>query len=78
MILSKASPPNKYLYIIGANIISILHDNDNKAMPPISLYEKYKEKYKPISLSYIMYGLDWLFIINVICLNETGDVKLCN
>lgn len=78
MILSKASPPNKYLYIIGANIISILNDNDNKAIPPISLYERYKEKYNPISLSYIIYGLDWLFIINVICLNETGDVKLCN
>ncbi|WP_334312713.1 ABC-three component system middle component 6 [Aeromonas salmonicida] len=78
MILSKASPPNKYLYIIGANIISILNDNENRAMPPISLYERYNSQYKPISLSYIIYGLDWLFIISVICLSETGDVKLCN
>lgn len=78
MILSKASPPKKYLYVIGANIIEILLDNDREALPPISLYEKYKIKHNSISLSYIIYGLDWLFIIDAIYLDESGDIKLCN
>lgn len=78
MILSNISSPEKSLYVIGANIISLLTMEKHYFVDPMELYEKYKRQHPDISLSYVMFGLDWLFIIGAIKLTSTGDIELCS
>ncbi|MFQ2290598.1 ABC-three component system middle component 6 [Aeromonas enteropelogenes] len=78
MIISNVSSPERSLYVIGANIISLLSSGKHNAIDPLSLYEEFRKKYPEISLSYVLLGLDWLYIIGVIKSTPAGDIELCN
>lgn len=78
MILSNTSSPNKSLYIIGANILHILDEYEYQEISMYLLYKKYNELHGDISFSYVLFGLDWLFILNKVSVSSTGEVLLCN
>lgn len=78
MIISSSQSPQKSLLVIGANILTILKNYPFESVNPLIIMSQYNEKYNEISFSYLMFGLDWLFVINTIKLTETGDVQLCN
>ena len=78
MIVSSFHSPNKSLFVIGGNIIKTISEYQFDAINPKILYRKYNDTYKEISFSYLMFGLDWLFLAGAITLTDSGDVKLCN
>ena len=78
MIVSSFHSPNKSLFVIGANILKTINNYQFDAINPKILYRKYNDSYKEISFSYLMFGLDWLFIAGVIALTDTGDITLCS
>ncbi len=78
MIISHMSEPQKSLYVIGANILTAFKKADKKLIEPLELYEVFKGFNQNISLSYFYFGLDWLFMIDAIELDEFGNIKLCN
>lgn len=78
MIISSLQSPNKSLVIIGANILTILREYPFESINPLILMSKYNEKFDDISFSYMMFGLDWLFIIDAIKNTDNGDIELCN
>ena len=78
MIISSSQSPQKSLLIIGANILTILRAYPFESVNPLIIMSKYNEQYSAISFSYLMFGLDWLFLIDTIKLTESGDVQLCN
>lgn len=78
MIINNISVPYKSLYVIGANILSILQSNVENHIDPLDLFDKFKASNQKISLAYFNFGLDWLYMTGSIELTESGDVKLCN
>ncbi|WP_415766106.1 ABC-three component system middle component 6 [Pseudomonas sp. ZB1P45] len=78
MIISSLQSPSRSLYVIGGNILEILAALKLGSVSPVELYRRYKLEYEDISLSYLMYGLDWLFVVGAVELTETGDVMSCN
>ena len=78
MILSSSRTPEKTLYIIGANLISTIRARQFVIVSPLELFCSYKAAHGEISFAYFNFGLDWLFILDVVELTEKGDIKLCN
>ena len=78
MIISSFQSPNKSLYVIGGNIIAIIRSYQFDEMNPLTLFKKYNDVYGETSLSYVFYGLDWLFIVGAVSLTLSGDIILCN
>lgn len=78
MIVSSFQSPSKSLFFIGGNILNVIHSYQFDAIDPLILFRKYSDFYDKLSFSYLMYGLDWLFMIGAIDMNENGDIKLCN
>ena len=78
MITSNSQSPQKSRIVIGANILTILRDYPFESVNPLIIMGEYNEKYNEISFSYLMFGLDWLFLIDTLRLTESGDVQLCN
>ena len=77
MIIRNLSSPERSLYIAGANILSVLLSNIEGPIDPLELFETVKEN-NDLSLSYFIFGLDWLYMIGSIELTEFGDIKVCN
>jgi len=78
MIISSFQSPNKSLFVIGGNIIKIIQEYQFDTINPKILFIKYNELYKEISFSYLMFGLDWLFLAGAIILTDSGDIELCS
>lgn len=79
MIISQNINPKNSLYVIGANLIRIMSVRKNKNYDLIFLYEEYQKLYnKNISLNNVLYGLDWLYLLNIISYNEEkGFIQKC-
>ncbi|PKG55238.1 ABC-three component system middle component 6 [Shewanella sp. GutDb-MelDb] len=78
MIASNFQTPKKSLFVIGGNILGILKLYQFESINPIILLNKYNSEHETLSFSYLIFGLDWLFITGYIILTDTGDIKLCN
>ena len=78
MIINNLSSPYKSLYVIGASILALLRTNKYEAVDPLELYELFKKENPKISLSYYIYGLDWLYMVSLVNLTESGDITLCS
>jgi hypothetical protein len=78
MIINNLSSPYKSLYVIGASILLLLRSNKSDVVDPLELYESFKEENPKISLSYFIYGLDWLYMASLVELTESGDITLCS
>lgn len=77
MIVSNNISPTDNLYYIGGLILEILNDNYNKTLDILILYKKLVIKNKLTFVLY-SYALDWLFISNLITVNEKGEIQKCS
>lgn len=78
MIIYDVSEPKKSLYVIGATILSVLRDSHENSIDPISLFEQLHYRDDKVSLTYFYYGLDWLYLIDSIEMDCSGNIKLCS
>ncbi len=79
MIISQNMNPKNSLYMIGANLIQIMAKRKEKMYDLMFLHQEYQKEYnKNISINNILYGLDWLYMLNVVDYNtEKGLIKKC-
>lgn len=77
MIINDVAEPQKSLYVIGAGIISEIKSVNKETIDPIELFKSF-EKTRKVSLTYFHFGLDWLYLLNLIELDAHGNIKLCN
>jgi len=77
MINPKNIKPERSLYAIGGTIISVMKEFEQKEISPEVIYKRFSEVYPiEISYNYFAYSLDWLYLINVIDLEE-DKIKKC-
>lgn len=77
MIINDISEPQKSLYVIGAEILSFLVSSGTKEIDPVILFEKIYGKTNRVSITYFHFSLDWLYLLNTINLDDSGNIKLC-
>ena len=78
MIIDSDQHPEKNIYFIGANLIKILSSSKDMSLDIYSVFLKYnKESKTKISFDYLLLGMDWLFLLNLIEVNPKGDLKKC-
>lgn len=75
MLLPDNIHPEYSIYYNGSLIIKELRENNNR--PIFDLYEGVKLNYH---ISYPMYilCLDWLYLIDMVIVDERGVVRLCS
>ncbi len=76
MIISKDINPKRDFYYLGAKIIEILSNIDNKKIDFLKVYETLKST-ENISINLFTLSLDWLFIIGIIDYSEKGFIIKC-
>lgn len=77
MIISNSQTQRLTLFFIGSNIISLIKQHQFNSIEPLILYNNYCERVEHISISYFLFGLDWVYISGLAESNESGDIILC-
>ena len=66
--------PQDSLYYIGSLVIEIL--KNTPSIKIIDLLQKLNET-KSLTIETLLLTLDWLYLVNIVEVNEGGDVTLC-
>lgn len=78
MIINEVSEPQKSLYVIGADILAVLRGASDKSIDPIMLFDLFQRRSNKVSIAYFYFGLDWLYLLNAIELDNVGNIRLCS
>jgi len=78
MIIHDVSEPQKSLYVIGADILAELRASSDESIDPIRLFDLFNSRTNKVSITYFYFGLDWLYLLDVIELDSFGNIKLCS
>lgn len=75
MLLPDNIHPEQSIYFNGAFVLEALREH--RVMDLLDLYVRTKT-YREMTMPVFVLCLDWLFLLNVISLNEHGSVELCS
>jgi hypothetical protein len=76
MIVNRDINPERDFYYLGAKIIEIISDTEEKKYDFFSVFEKLKSS-DNISINLFTLTLDWLFIIGAINKPVNGNIVKC-
>ncbi|MCZ0933426.1 MAG: hypothetical protein OXJ52_09800 [Oligoflexia bacterium] len=74
MIIDSDKHPEQNLFFIGARLIECIKKSKKLEIEIEILLEDYNNHYKKISIDYLLLGLDWLYILGFIDINEKGNI----
>ncbi|WP_425536003.1 ABC-three component system middle component 6 [Enterobacter hormaechei] len=78
MILSNSIRPQYTIYFLGAKLIQCIQEQASTTLDSIDLFDKFKDKItSKITFVQYMYTLNWLYLLDLIELNENGDIIIC-
>lgn len=78
MILSDSAKPNQTLYFLGAKLLKCIKEKPYKKLDITPLFDDFCLSLdKSISFTQYIYTLNWLFLLDLIDLDEEGDVIVC-
>lgn len=75
MLLPDNIHPEQSVYFNAAMVLQILQQEKN--IPFLELYLSTRSE-REMSMPVFILCLDWLFLLNLIILNEQGGVELCS
>jgi hypothetical protein len=75
MLLPDNIHPEQSIYYNGALVLQALREQ--RVMDLLDLYQSTK-KQRELTLPVFVLCLDWLYLLNLVSLNEQGDVELCS
>ena len=75
MLLPDNIHPENTIYYNGAIVLQVLQKQPKQNI--LELFQVVK-KVRNMSFPIFILCLDWLYLINVAILNESGDVELCS
>nr|VFK47353.1 MAG: hypothetical protein BECKTC1821D_GA0114238_104515 [Candidatus Kentron sp. TC]VFK57088.1 MAG: hypothetical protein BECKTC1821F_GA0114240_101449 [Candidatus Kentron sp. TC] len=67
--------PDRTIYFNGAFVLKVIQEN--RIMDMLDLYTRTIAEQK-MSMPVFMLCLDWLFLLDLITLNDRGEVELCS
>ena len=67
--------PEQTIYFNGAFVLEAIREN--RVMDLLDLYIETKSK-REISMPVFLLCLDWLFLLDLVTLNNQGKVELCS
>lgn len=76
MLLPDNIHPEQTIYYNGAFVLQALREQ-RVAMDLLDLYMN-TQTYRQMTMPVFVLCLDWLFLLNLVSLNEQGDVELCS
>lgn len=78
MILSNSVKPEHTIYYLGAKLIQCIQEQSLAILDSIELFEKFKNKTNSkITFVQYMYTLNWLYLLDLVELNDKGDIIVC-
>lgn len=78
MLLSTSPIPEISPYFIGAKIIKKIKSNNIGMYDTLSLYEEFiDENNIKIGFNHFLYALDWLYLLGLVELDQTGKILRC-
>lgn len=78
MIISNSIKPQHTIYYLGAKLIECIQSQPSRVLDSILLFEKF-QSFVPSKVSFVqyMYTLNWLFLLDLLELNDKGDIVIC-
>lgn len=78
MIISNSIKPQNTIYYLGAKLIQCIQSQPSKVLDSIILFEKF-QTIVPSKVSFVqyMYALNWLFLLDLVEINDKGDIVIC-
>jgi len=80
MIIPREAHPEKSLYIVGAEVMSILKEENFSSFDVCALYDKFSNYGKnrmSVSFSYFVLALIWLNFLGLVDINQEGCLMKC-
>ena len=77
MILPVDIKPEYSLYYIGGNLIKEMKYQSKIEFDLMQLYEKFKRENPDCSFNQYLFALDWLYLLDLVKLNEEGHLQKC-
>lgn len=75
MLLPDNIHPEQSIYYNGAFVLQAL--SEQRVMNMLDLYASIQD-YRKMSMPVFVLCLDWLFLLNLVSLNDQGGVELCS
>lgn len=75
MLLPDNIHPEQSIYFNGAFVLQSLREQ--RVMDLLDLYLS-TQKHREMTMPVFVLCLDWLFLLNLVSLNEQGSVELCS
>jgi hypothetical protein len=75
MLLPDNVRPENCIYYNGAFVLQAMQKKPSQDMIELYLHSK---KLKEMSMPVFVLCLDWLFLLNLVTLNDQGRVELCS
>jgi hypothetical protein len=75
MLLPDNIHPEQSIYYNGAFVLQVLRER--RVMDLLDLYMS-TQTYRQMTMPVFVLCLDWLFLLNLVSLNEQGGVELCS
>ena len=79
MILPQDISPERSLYYLGYKVLDLLKLEKGTSSDPKNLYDRFLllNPESRISFNYFLYALDWLYLLNLVQLNENVRLEKC-
>ena len=80
MVISEEVKPDKSLYVIGAQIIKLLKTEPLGVYDIYVLFDKFNQSLaekERVSLSYFVYSVIWLYMLDLVGIGPNGDLIRC-
>ncbi|PLX85360.1 MAG: hypothetical protein C0617_04625 [Desulfuromonas sp.] len=75
MLLPDNIHPDQSIYYNGAFVLQALREE--RALGLFDLYAR-TQKLRQMTMPVFVLCLDWLYLLNLVSLNDRGDVELCS
>lgn len=77
MILPRDIKPEDSLYFIGGNLLKTIKRLNAQEFDLLDLYQNHTNENNECSFNQYLLAIDWLFLLNLVSVNEKGQLKKC-
>lgn len=78
MIISNSMKPNQTLYYFGARLLECLKRQPSLTIDSLQLFELFQSCLSAkVTYTQYMYTLDWLYLLDMVEVNDNGDIVVC-
>lgn len=77
MILPRDIKPEDSLYFIGGQLLKTIKKKSTKEFDLLDLYQDHTNENYECSFNQYLLAIDWLYLLNLVSLNEKGQLEKC-